>query len=417
MRNALRIVLWGVCGLVVLSGVAHAEVQAGAAYEPFLLPKHVPLAGYSRRGGKPSQGVHDPVGVRAIVLSDATTTVALISCDLLIIDEHLFGEVERQLRSAGWPPSLQVMLAATHTHSGPGAYGPKFLEKLSMGHYDSQVCAAIAQAIVRAVGRAAQARAPVAMKYGSMETEGLVRNRISEDGPVDAQVVVLGFYHPPARQPFAIVVDFAAHPTTLGAWNRLLSADYPGVLVRELERRFPQATAVFLAGAVGDQGPVKSGNQFERAEWFGRALADAASRFVEQADPMVPPEVRAVQERVVLPPAQVRLGHLMFPRWLGRSLVDDDATLSVIRVVTTAFLGAPCDLTAELGERLKSTARSYGLNPVIVGFTNDYIGYCVSESLYRAHQYESSMAFNGPKAGELIVDRLSRLLKDISHGT
>ena len=46
----------------------------------------------------------------------------------------------------------------------------------------------------------------------------------------------------------------------------------------------------------------------------------------------------------------------------------------------------------------------------MIGFASDYIGYCVPEALYRQKQYESSMAFNGPKAGEQVVNQLIRML-------
>ena len=81
---------------------------------------------------------------------------------------------------------------------------------------------------------------------------------------------------------------------------------------------------------------------------------------------------------------------------------------------SAVFLGAPCDLAALLGARLKEAASRRGLQPHVVGFACDYIGYCVPESLYRAKQYESSMAFNGPKAGELITDQLIRMLDQIA---
>src|SRR3989338_7868155 len=103
--------LWSVvCGLLLMSvlfcdgeDVAASEVQAGVAHETFLLPRLVPLAGYSRRHGKPSRGMHDPVGVRALIIRDEDTTAALVSCDLLIVDERLFQAVRERLRSHGLP--------------------------------------------------------------------------------------------------------------------------------------------------------------------------------------------------------------------------------------------------------------------------------------------------------------------------
>ncbi|MBI4341774.1 MAG: neutral/alkaline non-lysosomal ceramidase N-terminal domain-containing protein [Candidatus Omnitrophica bacterium] len=392
---------------------AHAEVRAGVAEIIFALPDKVPLAGYSRRHGKPSTGIHDPVGVRALVLQDGDTVAALVSCDLLIIDERLFEAVRRRLHDAGFSGPMTLLLAATHTHSGPGAYGTKFFEKLSMGHFDPRVFNVLVETIAETIARASRDVAPVRVASAAAATDGLIQNRVEVDGPVDRDVTVVGLYRPDGRDPMAVVVSFAAHPTTLGAWNTRLSADYPGVLRQAIEQRWPQATAFFVAGAVGDQAPVKSGEGFERAERIGRPLADRAIAALSGAAPGDAGHLLAAQTRMPLPPAHVRLGRFTVPRWLGARFVDDDATLTVLAVGRAAFFGAPCDLAAGLGEALKASARARGLEPVIVGFANDYIGYCVPERLYDQKAYESSLAFNGPKTGKLVVEGLQRLLDDI----
>ena len=397
------------------TGGAAAEVLAGAAHEPFTLPTQVPLAGYSRRGGKPSTGSHDPVGVRALVVQDGDALAALISCDLLVVDERLFEAVRSRLRAQGLPESLTLLLAATHPPSGPGAYGTRFLEQLSMGHFDPVVFEAIVQAAAQAVLRAYAARAPVRIAYAAGSTEGLVQNRVTPDGAVDPELVVVGFYRPEAREPFAVLVNFAAHPTTLGSWNMQLSADYPGVVVRELEHRVPGSTGFFFVGAVADQGPVKSGSAFEPSERIGGTLAQQAAALLRDARPEPPPAVRAHQAQLALPPARVRVGGFTLPRWLGRRFVDDEATLSVLAVGPTVFIGVPCDLDASLGLRLKQATRAIGWKPVLVGFASDYIGYCVSETLYESQGYESSLAFNGPKAGERIVEELTRMLHRVAE--
>ncbi len=128
-----------------------SEVRVGVARETFNLPRHVPLAGYSKRKGRPSRGVHDPVGARALVLTDGRTTIALVSADLLIIDEHITDAVRAQLAAAAVPSDIVLLLAATHTHSGPGAYGHEFLEKISMGHFDPVVFEALVRTITQAI--------------------------------------------------------------------------------------------------------------------------------------------------------------------------------------------------------------------------------------------------------------------------
>ena len=396
--------------VVFYSQPVEAEVRAGVAKEIFTLPAKVPLAGYSRRHGEPSTGVHDPAGVRALVLQDGDTVAVLASCDLLIIDERLFEAVRRRLDDLGVSGPMTLLLAATHTHSGPGAYGTKFFEKLSMGHFDPEVSQAIIQTIAETIVRASRTLAPVRVASAVAVTDGLVQNRVEEGGPTDRDATVIGLYRDADRDPMAVLVSFAAHPTTLGAWNTQLSADYPGVLRQAIEQRWPQATAFFVAGAVGDQAPMKSGEAFERAERIGHPLADRAIEALSGATPGEAARLLAAQTRMPLPPARIRLGRFTLPRWMGRRLVDDDATLTVLSVGRTAFFGVPCDLAAGLGAQLKASARARGLEPVIVGFASDYIGYCVPERMYHEKAYESSMAFNGPKTGELVVEGLSKLL-------
>jgi hypothetical protein len=412
---AERAAIGWLIAILMLPVPAWAEpVQAGVARVTFDLPRYVPLAGYSRRHGKPSAGARDPVGARALVLQGGGVTVALVSCDLLIVDERLSASVRERLAARGFPPELTLVLAATHTHSGPGAYGSAFFEKLSMGHYDPQVFDAIAESIVEALAQARAKLAPVRLAYRSGSTEGLVVNRLESSGPVDAEVSVVGLYPQDRAEPLAVLVSFAAHPTTLGAWNMELSADYPGVVVEALEERYPGSTAMFFAGAVADQGPVKSGERLERTQRLGRELARYAAALLEEVHPEPLSSLAAEQAVMALPPPHVRLGRVVLPRWVGRRLVDDDATLSVVSLGDLVLFGAPCDLASDLGAKLKASARGRGLQPLLIGFADDYIGYCVSASLYKAKEYESSMAFNGPRAGELVVERLIDMMDNVA---
>ncbi len=77
------------------------------------------------------------------------------------------------------------------------------------------------------------------------------------------------------------------------------------------------------------------------------------------------------------------------------------------------FFGLPCDVSAELGLDLKQHARRAGYQPVVVGFANDYIGYCLPERLYRTRSYEAAMAFNGPKTGDMLVEELKQMLDQL----
>ncbi|MBI3323906.1 MAG: neutral/alkaline non-lysosomal ceramidase N-terminal domain-containing protein [Candidatus Omnitrophica bacterium] len=393
------------------------RLQAGAAKLELPLPAHVPLAGYSRRRGKPSSGVHDPAYVRAVVLGDGERRIALVSCDLLIIDEPLFDAVQERLRHGSRSPVPQLLLAATHTHSGPGAYGRKFFEKISMGHFDPAVFEGLVSAMTRSIEEAAGRLAPVRLEYGSASAAELIVNRMEAAGPVDAEAAAVSLWGD-AGELRAAIVNFAAHPTTLGVWNRQVSADYPGVLTAAIEAEHPGAVCLFFAGAVGDQAPVKRGEAFERPALVGKELAALARALLAGHErPLAQPQRLQVRQAVMpLDQARVRLGRLALPGWFSRALVDDDATLTLVAAGPVLFIGAPCDLSAELGLALKAKARALGYDGVIVGFANDYIGYCLPARLYNSDQYEAMMSFNGPRTGEQIVETLDRMMHEMATG-
>jgi hypothetical protein len=222
-------------------------------------------------------------------------------------------------------------------------------------------------------------------------------------------LVVLAFYDEHSTL-VAAVVNFSAHATTLGSWNRSFSADYPGVLAQAVEQRYPGSTCLFFAGAVGDQAPVKQGDGFERTQWFGSELAHHVFTGLASSSDHGAPLVRIDQRTMRLPPARLRLGAWRLPSWISRAFVDDDATLTLIALGRVLVLGIPCDLSAELGLELKAHARTLGYAPVLVGFANDYIGYCLPQRLYWTDSYEASLAFNGPTTGEKLVEALKQMM-------
>jgi len=416
-RAYLRLLAAGM--LAVCAQADAAQIVAGTSERELTPSVKTPLAGYSRRHGKPATGVHDPLFVRAVVIQDGEQAFALVSCDLLIIDERLFDAVRQRLDQTPAGTSLTVLLAATHTHSGPGAYGRKFLEQVSMGHYDQRVFEELVARITETIRAASERLQPVSVRYAGAPVEDAVLNRMTKDGPVDDELGVVALERAD-HQPVAILVSFAAHPTTLGSKNMELSADYPGVLVRRLQAAHPSAAVLFLPGAAGDQGPVKRGEGFEATERLGTLLAQRAEALLAQ--PGSPPPagsstgatdgVRAIQRVVPLAPARLRIGGWTAPRVIGRSLVDDDATLTVARAGPVMFLGVPCDFSAELGLELKRYAADKGFQPVVVGFSNDYVGYCLPSRLYTDKSYESSMAFNGPMTGEQLVRELEAMIDE-----
>ncbi len=412
-KRAAALIAAIVCGALFAHGSdARAELLAGTAMRELIPPVKVPLAGYSKRKGKLATGVHDAPAVRALVVREGDRWVAMASCDLLIIDEQLFDAVRKKVAASSAHEPIALLVAATHTHSGPGAYGHKFFEKLSMGHFDRRAFDFLVEQIAGAIVDATSSLQPVTVRAATAAVEGVSINRVIDGGPVDRDLTVVSF-DGAAGKPVAVIVNFAAHPTSLGAWNMQFSADYPGLLVRAIEQRHPNSRCLFFAGAVGDQAPIKRGDRYDRPHAIADPLIAKAMELVDDSHASASSGLRAVTTVMRLPPPHLHLPRFSLPSWLSRPFVDDDATLTLVAIGSVVFIGVPCDLSAELGFAIKRHAASLGYTPLIVGFADDYVGYCMPEHIYRSGGYEASMAFNGPKTGELLVERVSQLLDEL----
>ena len=67
--------------------------------------------------------VHDDLFAHALVLESGARTLAMVSLDLIVLPErHVAAARERIAARAGIPPAA-VLIACTHTHSGPATTG------------------------------------------------------------------------------------------------------------------------------------------------------------------------------------------------------------------------------------------------------------------------------------------------------
>jgi hypothetical protein len=218
-------------------------LTAGAGEARFSLPADTPIGGFARLSYA-SSGVAGPVGVRALVLSAPGCTVAVASLELLLVPEDLRADVAvglADLRLDG------LLLAATHTHAGPGGYWRNPVgQRAATGSFDPHVRAAIVRATVDAVHRAADALGPARVAVARGVAGDLARSR--SGGLEDAPVTALRIERPDGA-PVAEVAVFAAHPTLLGKRNRTISGDWAGLFLAGGSH----GLRLFLQGAVGDQ--------------------------------------------------------------------------------------------------------------------------------------------------------------------
>lgn len=269
---------------------AMAQTRVGAAKRTITpdLDKHGPvwMAGFGQ--GRKATGIHDDLYARCIAVSVGRP---LVICGLDVIG--VFWDDVQKIR--GKVPNADVIVAALHNHEGPdtmGLWGPAAGQSGINEAYMSFLIERTAEAARDAI----QGLRPATLRV--LKSVGAEMDTFIHDTrpPVvhDAEILSLraeAF----DGSPIATLVNWANHPETLGSKNTLVTADYPGYLCAEVERRIG-GVAVFINGAIGGmqsplgstvkdtQGKVLPETTFEKAEFIGKYVAAVASK-VENAGP------------------------------------------------------------------------------------------------------------------------------------
>jgi neutral ceramidase len=218
-----------------------APLEVGAEKMTVEVPRGSPLAGYA--GWRRTD--HDGrVYVRALVLRAGELRAIIVALDSLLVSAELEEEV---LRRAQLPPRTCLLLAATHTHSGPGGTWDNLIAEVGgNGRFDralrDSVAQTIADAIRGALGYLRAGRVAVAqVEWGDGPA------RVRSAGPVDPTLFALQ-----ARDDSGVVVAtlalYGMHPTVMPAQSHVPSGDWPGAAARAIEQE-TQAPALVLQGA------------------------------------------------------------------------------------------------------------------------------------------------------------------------
>ncbi len=428
----MRRVLWILGGLLLAATRPVFGLEAGVAVcdiTPDVEAYEVPMAGYGARNGKPSLGVRDRLQAKVLYLRDGDVQAVLITCDLRSMTPEIKQAILKNVDDLGLTAE-NVMVCASHNHSGPSFYRARFWQ-LQFGKFDPAILGPMTKSIGNAVRRAHDSAQPVTVGYKKGLAEGFTRNRRwgydearrIADGETPAINPALSIVRIDSdeQEPLAILVHFATHPTILGADNMHLSAEWPGVLQREVEATFPGAVALYANGAEGDQAPAGAAGDdaYARVEDFGRRLAAIAIELAR--DVQLNPDVILNADRITpnLPPFEFsenarngQYAHLM-------SMAEDQlpryAELQLIQLGDWALVGLPGEPVCAVGWATEAWVRSAGFSEaVVIGLANDYIGYILNAQEYGHGGYEVDLrSYYGPGLGSFIGREAGRLARTV----
>src|SRR5262245_24017877 len=275
-KITLHVANFALLACIAVTANALSKLMAGVAKSDITPTIGTPLAGYGARMARPSTGVHDPTEARALIIDNGVEKIAFVSVDHLGFDH---GMVERIRATAAEATRIlpdHIFVMSSHTHSGGGAFMEMLpaLANALAGKFDSNVRAYYEQRAAQAIIDANKTLKPARIAFGAGEARGISRFRSSwpPDGPVDPEVGVIRVDSAATGKPMAVLMNFAAHPTVLGADNMTFSSDFVGYARNALEKMLGgEAMAIFANGAQGTIAPraFQGADAWQRAENVG----------------------------------------------------------------------------------------------------------------------------------------------------
>ena len=333
------------------------ELFASAVQIDITPPVGTPLEGYGAREGV-SQGVHDPLFAQILLLKSGGTQVALLSLDLLGVGLGFTHRVRDAIEKAIGVPSDGILLAPSHTHSGPAGYIDE-LHGLPFSKDPELQSIAIRQ-LAGAALWARKTLEPARFGAGKGFVEGIGLNRNDpEHGPMDEELILLRVENFDGR-PIAVVMNFGCHPTVLGYRNLLISADFPGAARTTLNKVFPETVFLFTNGASGDVSTrfTRREQTFDEVERMGNMLAGEVLKVMSSVVTESVGDLVGLVEQVKLPirpfpPIEEAEGMLHQLEAQLQELKDSGVSHGDIRVATTRVQGAAIqvELTKALTDR------------------------------------------------------------------
>lgn len=238
----------------------------------------VGMMGYGR-SDQVAEGLHTRLRSRSFVIVDRATgeRVLLIVADSPMIFESVHQRVLKRLaeRYGDLYTEQNVLITATHSHSGPGGYSHHLLYNLTTKGYHEKTFEAVTDGMVESVTRAHTDLAPssLTLTHGELHDANVNRSKAAFDNNRrdkeffpegrDPQTTLLRIER--NGRPVGAINWFPTHNTSMTGENKLISSDNKGYAAYHWERETahvdylaetnPDFISAFAQTNAGDMSP------------------------------------------------------------------------------------------------------------------------------------------------------------------
>ena len=315
------------------------NLKIGYARVNITPPMGVNIAGYFKV--RIADGVLDELEACAVAVGSGDSKAIIITIDHCGLDKVFLNEWRERIEAATGVSKEAVFIHCTHTHQGPVLL-KNHTNPLTQ-QYEIFLASRVVDVAVFALADMKDAKMGIGtgeaknvafirryrMKDGTAKTNPGVNNPdiVAPIGITDESVHVVRFDREGAES--VVLVNFANHPDVVG--GNKISADWPGMTRRFVEKAIENTKCIFLNGAQGDVNHVnvhpKAGdfndmfNDFDgcsrgygHARHIARVVTGAVMSVYDKVEYLEADSVKYAQKIVEIPsnkptPEQLPLAH------------------------------------------------------------------------------------------------------------
>jgi len=402
-------------------------------------PAGVVLEGYACRKGV-AIGIHDDLFVSCVTFEAKNDVFSFLSFDLIGIPNCIVPSLQKIVSDALGITEDHILLAATHTHSGPAVLGlqegnelnklwleilPKYVEtSAKQSTYNMRKCH---------------------LKVGSTEEKFVGKNRRKPGGITDPTLTILSFIDDETDELKAMMVNYACHATILDNTNLLITSDYIHWVRETIKKYHPGVTVLFFNGAEGDVNigysaerslmgePVQIERNFKMAEKMGKIVGFDALSVFEKAGKVE--DHGKSSSKMVKIEVPVRKGRSVGELKRLINSCDDDLEkffleqelevvrnfpdrvvlpLQLIRLPSLTMFCLPVEPFTKIGLELRKMSQTP--ENMVVGLANGWYGYLPTPDEFDLGGYETKLgpwSYLDENTSELILKTFKEMIEEI----